>query len=190
MRIAEYQVLDTKQALNWKVVSWVDPPITGQIEHHGSSLPGEAMPNDEEIICQGIPFQFPKTDSAANDSISCEGQTIEPNGSDVYSCLAVLGLSVFGDYTEYVQVHYQDGRREELRLSLSDWYQYDKGRECIYGEEPGLVMPYHRQHTAVIERKPAIWLQKVPITEKAPIKRIILPENPYMYLFALTLYNP
>lgn len=177
-----------REYLNWKGVSWPERGIVGQVDPHGSSLPGEALPSDAVITIQDVPYLIPKTDSSADDLISCEGQRIAlPSPCSVQE-IRVLGFSVFGDYTDQIGLLYAEDEVAETRaFGLTDWFQYLPGSAAHFGEDEGIVLPYFLDDEGVARRPVALWIQRIPADPAMTLRELRLPENPFMYMMAITL---
>ncbi|MFC4101449.1 hypothetical protein [Paenibacillus xanthanilyticus] len=176
--------------LNSKGVSWPELDIWGCMEHTQTSLPGIHLPNEETIECERIPFFFPRTDTAGDDHISCEGQTVRVNGSMPYRRLALLGVSTWGDYEDEVTLAYDAGGRlvcKKAKLGLSDLCRLWDHRQLSYGERIGLRFPFYWQGTRAVHFPVGIWLQTLELDASATLRTMQLPDNPYMYIFAMTL---
>lgn len=174
--------------LNWKGVSWPALGIAGQIDPHGSSLPGELLPNNGLYVIRDIPFRIPRTDTEADDVISCEGQTIVLHNRCKAQSVLILGCSVFGDYMETLGLRYTEGGAFESSVfGLTDWFQYSPGKPPLFGEEEGIVMPYFLDDEGIAERPVALWIQRIPADPARSLYELQLPENPFMYIMAITL---
>ncbi|MFB9328172.1 hypothetical protein ACFFSY_19765 [Paenibacillus aurantiacus] len=175
---------------NAKGVSWPEQNIWGCMEHTNTSLPGLHLPNNETIQCQGIPFSFPRTDTTEDDHISCEGQTLHVGVERPYRQLALLGVSTWGDYEDGITFAYAAGERtfrQTRKLGLSDLCRLWDYQQLSYGERVGLRFPFYWQGTRAIQFPVGIWLQTLELDAQAALQTIELPDNPYMYIFAMTL---
>jgi len=175
---------------NGKAVSWPDLGIWGCMEHTFTSLPGPLLPNGETIECAGIPFHFPATDTPADDHISCEGQTLDVRCDRPYRQLALIGVTTWGDYEDNVFFTYDNGGqtvRAKTRLGLSDLCKLWDYKQLSFGERIALRLPYYWRGDKPLEFPVGLWLQTLDLDPGALLQTIELPDNPYMYIFAITL---
>lgn len=182
---------DLTPYLNWKIVNWPPIDMSLRMDQSFSSLPGPILPNGTLVLLNQVPFQFPVTDAGRDDVVCCEEQTIQLAPAEGYKELSVLGLAVNGSFSEEMTIAYLDGSTEVKRLFLLDWYDHDKfpGNEYPYGEQLAILMPYHHRKEIVMEQATAIWQYTVSLRGDQPVRSIRLPDNPFMYIFALTLHN-
>ncbi|MCD1257238.1 hypothetical protein B5M42_000115 [Paenibacillus athensensis] len=190
MTTAHAYALPLAPYFNGKAVSWPDLGIWGCMEHSFSSLPGPLLPNGERIECEGIPFQFPATDTTDDDHISCEGQILELRCDRPFRQLALIGVTTWGDYEDTVRFTYErDGQTfsSRARLGLSDLCKLWDYKELSYGERVALRMPYYWRDRKPLEFPVGLWLQTLDLDPAALLQTVELPDNPYMYIFAITL---
>lgn len=173
--------------LNWKGITWKQKGIAGQLDPRASSIPGEVFPNDTWIHIRGVPFRIPKTDSERDDMISCEGQQIDFAGTTSVRSILLLGFSVFGDYSDAATLVYEDGTTAQQSLALTDWFQYTSDKTGLFGESAAIEIPYFLDGEEKAERPTAVWLQHIPANPASGLKRLRLPDNPFMFILALTL---
>lgn len=188
MSMTEAHIIGLASVCNVKGVSTQEPPLTAQLDHVCSSIPGEIFPSDEVISYQGIPFAFPLTETVHYDVIGCEGQIVAVNAQSSFQTLAFLGFSLFGDYQDKFTIQYVDGTEEEVRFGLTNWKQYKPGTP-LFGEHIAMSLPYYVEKMIPTELPRTIWLQKVALRHSGHIKQVILPSNPYLIVIALTLCN-
>jgi hypothetical protein len=182
---------DLTPYLNWKIVNWPPLDMELRMDQSYSSLPGPVLPNGRIVELNRISFQFPVTDAGREDVVCCEEQTVSLHPPSGYNRLSVLGLAVNGSFSEEMTVSYKDGSREVKRLFLLDWYDHSKfpDNEYPYGEQLAILMPYHHQRDQLMEHPTAVWQYAVTIREDHPVESIRLPDNPFMYIFSITLHN-
>lgn len=169
----------------------------------GTILCTECLPASKATItCQRIPFVFPDKRDGSNDNIACEAQEI-PLPMGHYCALHFLGMSDWRAFEEPLQLKAPDGTCTETSLGLSDASHY---QGLQYGEREaiecqlitpdsliphvflfGISLPsagYQMKETHI---EGGIWHQVIPMEESRLLSSIVLPDNPSMHLFALTL---
>ncbi|MFD2671668.1 hypothetical protein [Marinicrinis sediminis] len=183
-----YQKLNLNPYLNHKGISWTTPhrEIAASLEHLGLSLPGEALPHDEEVILNDIPFQFPKTDEAF-DHISCEGQEIRMDRVQGVRSLYILGCCSHGDYEEKGALVFADDAVESILFRLSYMARWHWDHRLTFDDQMGLHTAYHRSGHSRLDIGAGIWMNRIGMACDRPLQAIRLPDNPYMHIFAMTL---
>jgi hypothetical protein len=163
-----------------------------------ASLP----PSRAVIDCNGTQFVFPDKCDGIEDNIACEGQEI-PLPVGAYSHLHFLGMSDWRAFEEPILLKYSDGTCVEKTLGLSDASHYKgllfKESEAIVCRlvSPDSLIPHihlfnisppaddYQMKEAYLEA--GIWHQVIPAEAPRLLAGIVLPDNPSMHLFALTL---
>ncbi len=173
--------------LNWKGVTWRELDIQGQVDPRGASIPGEVYPQEGSLNIGGIPFHIPASNSAREDMVSCEGQQIVCSKPGQYETLIVLGFSVFGDYSDFIGFSYENAISELKPLELTDWFQYYPNKSALFGEETAFEIPYFLDEAEEVARPVAVWLQRIPCNPALTLQQIRLPDNPFMFIVAMTL---
>ena len=147
-------------------------------------------------------FVFPDKSDGVLDNISCEGQDI-PLPVGHYCALHVLGMCDWRAFEEPLQLRAPDGTCTETGLGLSDASHY---QGLQYGEREALTCPlvtpdsliphvflfgiplpgagYEMTETHI---EAGIWHQVISLETSRPLAGLILPDNPSMHLFALTV---
>jgi hypothetical protein len=181
-----FVALDLAAAFNNDAFSTPSQPLKGNFDSRsgvlGATYPAERAPGPLEAIdVGGVPFLFPPTDRDAN-NVAFVGQRLDiPPGT--YDALHLLGVSEQGNYQGVLRLVYEDGRRDEHTLGLSDWCQAPR-----YGEEIAFEFAQRRGAGGAVERITCrILAQRVPLRGDARLVRIELPDRETMHLFALTL---
>ena len=169
----------------------------------GTIFCAESLPAPGTIIaCNGTRFVFPDKSDGVPDNISCEGQYI-PLPVGHYRALHVLGMCDWRAFAEPLQLRAPDGTCTETSLRLSDASHY---QGLQYGECEALTCPlvtpdsliphvflfgiplpgagYEMTETRI---EAGIWHQVIALETSQPLAKLVLPDNPSMHLFALTL---
>ena len=181
--------VDLSMHFNNKGITNHDRTIQGKLDHSGLSLAGELLPNDEIKVVGGVAFRFARTDTHVDDHICCEQQRVELPCENA-SSISLLGFSLYGDYNSPMHIQYEDGVTEKCNLGLSDWFCLSlPGNKLRFGEEPGIFMDYHYYGDNKIQSERGIWLQHIALNNTKKVQHIELPDNPYMFVFAITV-NP
>ena len=178
-------------------------PAEGGLDGMGAAFRAEDLQPPGGITAfQGTPFLFPGRSGRGMDNIACEGQEV-PLPAGVFEALHVLGMCDWRAFEERLRLQAPDGGCEERSLGLSDAPRY---RGLQYGEEeavvcdlviPDSVIP----HIVLLGRPPpsedykmtatyleaGIWHQVILLEEPRPLAKFVLPDNPSMHLFALTM---
>jgi alpha-mannosidase len=175
----------------------------GRCDDEGRSLPAELM--GDRVISEGLSFAMGSRADGASNAVRCEGQRIRlPPGE--FNRLYLLAFAVHGDATGDFGV---DG--SALPLVIQDWSgmigQWDNRRfagwvpELTYsitnellGLKPGFIKrapiawySSHRHHPSRDEEYVYGYVFKHVIRLPAGAKELTLPQNPQIYVLAVTM---
>ena len=194
---------------NAGIASAVHRPPDG-LDGLGTTFYAESLPaSGTTITCQGTPFIFPDKGDGLDDNIACEAQEIAlPKGA--YRAIHILGMCDWRAFEEPLRLKAPNGTYMETPLGLSDASHY---QGLQYGEHEALACPLVTPDSLVphvvlfgidlpdfgidlpdagYEMKEThmdagIWHQVIPVEPPRPLVGLVLPDNPSMHLFALTL---
>lgn len=176
---------------------------TDGLDGLGTTFCAESLPASGTIItCQGTPFIFPDKSDGLDDNIACEAQEIAlPIGA--YRALHILGMCDWRAFEESFRLKAPNGTYMETPLGLSDASHY---QGLQYGEREALTCPLVTPDSLIphvvlfgidlpdagyemteTRMEAGIWHQVIPIEPPRPLAGLVLPDNPSMHLFALTL---
>lgn len=147
----------------------------------GNTFPaGELPPAGGTTVVHDVPFLFPV---AGVDNVRCRGQRVDvPPGR--WDWVHVLGASERRT-EDLLEVHYSDGSVRGQWLRMSDFWPQTEPRfgEVLAFRCRHMHYPRHVQRTM----SPSIWAQRVPVTVPSDVVALVLPDNPALHVFALTL---
>ena len=176
---------------------------TDGLDGLGTTFCAESLPaSGTTIICQGTPFIFPDKSDGLDDNIACEAQEIAlPVES--YRALHILGMCDWRAFEEPLRLKAPNGTYMETPLGLSDASHY---QGLQYGEHGALTCPLVTPDSLIphvvlfgidlpnagyemteTRMEAGIWHQVIPIEPPRPLASLVLPDNPSMHLFSLTL---
>lgn len=161
-------------------------PGAGGFNIWRNTFPAEELPaGGSMVIVGGVPFRFPPADGRRGDNIRCREQRIAlPAGRlDWIYVLAAAERRT----EDTLSVHYADGSRRQQWLRISDFWPETApwfGEELAYRTSV-LLYPGHAQ----LGMAPSIWRQRVPVAVPHGAVALVLPDNPAMHIFSLTLLD-
>lgn len=122
------------------------------------------------------------------DNVMCEKQSIYIDQS--VSIFHFLGFFFWGSNIEHVIVEFDDGDTEILKVMFEDWSCLLKDDRCLFSAVPfvgckTLFAMTTRGEFHIIYFHHA----KCELKHKGKVKRLILPENMFMHIFAITAEN-
>jgi hypothetical protein len=166
--------------LNNQAATRPDNLTDGRLNVWRNSLP--TQPEPLEMVVDGVPLRSARLDGHGPDNLVCSGQRIEVPERR-WDWLYVIGCGE-RRVRDVLTWHFSDGSASQDHVELSDLWE---GRSD-YGEDLALRTdvihyPHHVQERIGI----TLWCQRVPITRRQPLRAILLPENPAVHLFAMTL---
>lgn len=144
----------------------------------GASYPEEEMKQSMEngyIYIESVPYLI---NTEGNDNLRTAGQNLNIGFSA--RMLYVLGSSDHGNYTDTMTIFYEDGSKEFVNISFSDWCGSSQ-----FGEK-SIEFPYRYDIGGNVERiKCRLYVQSFELENKV-ITSIQLPETITMHIFAIT----
>lgn len=179
----KWEVCNIHHLFNSKGVSWVNKGIPASINHLNESFPGELLPNDEVIIQSGIQFQFPKTDTLNFDMLSFGEQRIRMP-ENMYSKIAFIGFSTWGDYHDSILICYKDGSSQEIPFGFNDWQEFHSHDSENTSK---IVMDYYRLGNEQINRQIKLEVNIIEIDSTKVLSSILLPDNDFSYIMSVSL---
>ncbi|NOZ23467.1 MAG: prolyl oligopeptidase family serine peptidase [Planctomycetes bacterium] len=156
----------------------------------GSGYPGEDLPKTgQAFACRslsGVHFLFPPKEDGAKNNIACSGQKIEfpPTRCEK---LYVLGAAENGRREAELRLFYDDGE-EKVPLRFSDWCEDPQFNE-ITGFRFDHRFTWDQAKGDMVEDNVAchIWIQEISVDPDKKLKRIQLPYDQRIHIFAMTL---
>lgn len=141
-------------------------------------------PAGDYVQIEGIPFKLEQAPETEYDNVSCRGQSVAMDGRQG-RCLAVLGSAEMGSYLDELVVEYEDGTKVRMDFGFSDWWAY----RPVNGETIAWKGRIAQQQHGLIGHEGGVYLSRLPIAPGKPIERIVLPVQPNIHLFAMTLLD-
>lgn len=155
----------------------------GNFTTFGSSYPGDEIPDQTDLIIEGVPFLFPDAKSTFN-NIELENQRLSIPEND-YTAMFILGAADNGSYDEEIQYHFNNTLVYQMPLALTNWTDHmPKYNEKVVYRCSGI---YTQQGALLTSKQTTIWLQTLVFEHPIHMNTIVLPDNPCMHLFAITL---
>jgi hypothetical protein len=150
----------------------------------GNSFPaGNLPPPGSTSAVGGVPFLFPAPDPGGADNLRCRAQRL-PIPAGRWDWLHVLGAAERRT-EDLLLIEYADGTVRQQWLRISDFWPETDPRfgELLAFRCRCMHYPHHVQDTMT----PAIWAQRVPVAVAAGATAVVLPDNPALHIFAITL---
>ncbi|WP_339298192.1 hypothetical protein MKY92_26365 [Paenibacillus sp. FSL R5-0623] len=178
-----YCPLPLEEHYNNNGFSYLDTNQIGNFTTFGSSYPGDELPDQENVQWRDVPFHFPLRRQAFN-NIELDRQRI-PVPLDLYSTLYILGAADNGSYHEFIDFERAGERMGRASLDLTNWTETSPHyNEEIMFQCSGMCT---QKGILLTSKQPIIWFQQITLEEPISFDKILLPDNPCMHIFALTL---
>jgi hypothetical protein len=147
-----------------------------------NSLPAEQLPVGRAVEVAGVPYAFPPAGAGRPDNVRCAGQVIAvpPGRYDWVYLLAAAERRVEDEVT----LQFTGGQADREPLRISDFW----AAPAAFGEDLAFrtTVMHYPQH--VQPDVPALlWSQRVPVTRRAELWAVTLPDNVAAHVLALTL---
>ncbi len=158
-----------------------------QFNEMGDVLLPEGLPENKIWEINSMKFIFPKPDIKNKDNILCKNQLINIPAKK-YNTIMFLGCSESGNFSEKLLLNFEDKTIEEIKLSLSDFYE----EKPFYNEKIARKVTWHNKRINVTyTSKSNIYAVSYPIQNfEKQLINIRLPDCMNMHLFAISLgYN-
>lgn len=174
--------VNLEAAYNFDVVSTVEDPMDGDFTGNMDSMGNEGFPQNGRgglLVFQGVPFLLAEIAPGDDNAVVCVGQPIHVKAGR-YAELYIAGAAQWGDRDGLVNLGYTDGTSENVKLFLTDW---------TAGNPAGgnLKLIATKKHNTVgVTGDAAIWLAKLPVNPGKILRRITLPDNAFLKIFAVT----
>lgn len=169
-----------KLPYNHDWISWDENMSDGT----GWDFPAEELPESNlDFIYNKTKFMFgDKTDGKVN-NIECSGQRLAILLAS-HSNLYILASSHDGSSSGDLVLIYDDNSKETITITISDWW----GAMPMFGEELTIKCTHHHERNAIDNPPGAgIYLRKIILAPGKNIKEIILPNEPKLHIFSITL---
>ena len=129
-----------------------------------------------------IPFRL--AGEAGPDNVACDGQVVSlPTGARG-DTLFLLGAGAPGSQGGSLTLAGADGSGVPVPFSLGDWVVGGGGHN-----EDALALDYRLSETGGEDRaaRPHLWIVAIPLPSGGRVTQVLLPHNPSLHVFALTL---
>jgi len=153
----------------------------GNFDYKGFNYTASMWPDAGETKILGIPFTLPDKEDGRNNNIACNGQEIEvPEGR--YASIFLLCSATKDKAEEEVKLKFKDGSISSAQLNVTFWNQ-----EPQYNEKKALEFCHNMSPAGLQYLFTYIFLQKIPAGNSKVLMSIILPDEPNIHIFSITL---
>ncbi|MER5750220.1 hypothetical protein [Streptomyces sp. NPDC002088] len=180
--VARHRLLDLAEHWNNHAMSTEDDTSAGAFNVWGNSFAREFLPApSERVTVGGVPFVFP-AGAERGDNIRCAGQYLGvPHGEYDWIHLLAAGERRVEDE---VALHFADGQVDFEAVRVSDFW----AAPAVFGEREAFRTPVMHYPHHVQQGVPALlWAQRIPVTRRAPLTAVRLPDHVALHVFAVTL---
>ena len=139
----------------------------------------------ERDVLEDVEFNF---SFGQFDNVVCDRQKIEINA--IATKLHLIGFAYWGDTNEYFKIVYEDLSEEVVRVPFIDWSHKpysDPRNSDWFGQNTSTVRTVITSGASTH----LVYFHHITceITQRKTIKEIILPDNMFTHIFAMTLEN-
>ncbi|MBE3576406.1 MAG: hypothetical protein IMX00_01715 [Limnochordales bacterium] len=177
--------VDLRAHFNQDGVSTLANPADGNFDGVGWNLAAELMPPAGQVVkLAGVEWLMPEYADGLLNNIQARGQRL-PLPKGMYSGLYILATATGGGQTGKLTVNYADGSTQTVDIRVSDWCG-----EPSFGEEVAWEMAHRYDRngpTGPATRLFRVWWK---LDASREIESVVLPNNPSIHIFALTLGLP
>jgi hypothetical protein len=142
------------------------------------------LPLEHDWVIDGMKFRFPDIKDGAYDNVSCGGQVVKvPAG--YYKSIMLLECSEWGNYCEALEVEYEDGTKQEIKITTSDWSSLPGSEEVKAWS--GNAAARLKDGVKLWDFTASIFATQYPLDKNRKTVSLKLPDCRNMHLFAITL---
>jgi len=164
----------------------LDSRSTSSFDGQGRGYPAALMPSAGVHSYGAAQIPFRLAGRTGPDNIVCDGQAVPVPGSvrGRGDMLYLLGAGAPGSQGGTLTLVRADGTRVPVSFTVGDWVVGGATRN-----EDALTLDYRLSETGAQEgaAKPHLWIAALPVPAGGALTRIVLPRNPLLHVFALTL---
>ena len=183
--MGEFYKTDIKKFFNHKLFFGSSPQDCSGAGLDGVYIAKKDFKISEREIIDGTEFDF----SFGNyDNSVCEGQRIKV--SRCADKLHIIGFAYWGDTTDIFEIVLKDGSREYLHVPFPDWSHDHKDGWFFRTYARGNITSSISLRTSG-ELQIPVYLHHITadIPSEKEIDEIVLPDNFWLHIFAITLEN-
>jgi len=178
--MGKYNCICLNEFLNNKGITKIEDAKQGDLSIGMSSLPRDVIMSSNPLLYNGIPFVF-RIDNGF-DNIAAENQKIPIDATA--RKIFILGTSCQGDYCEEFGILKSDGVIEKYFLGLTDFWS----AQAYFDDDLALRTDYCHSQTGIAhDMKMSLWVNSINLKKNEKIKYLILPDNIFFHIFAITL---
>lgn len=184
--IKEVEFVDLRSQLNSRGISiGNEKNVYAELSNPGRYIIVDNIPNDGVLCVANMRFDINNIVDSNLDNISCDEQEINIKGYEA-EYIMILACAEFGNYSEEIDMIYDDGECENIRIRVSSWLlsesKFDeltaiKGKGAVRLNEKIEIYPF----------PVTIFAQCHEIKKKGRIVKIKMPVCPSIHVFAISL---
>ncbi len=162
------------------------------VGRRGHFFKASGCPQSNTVIeVEGIPFNFPDKDMMKYDNIKCSGQKLRPP-IGYYSRLHIISFNDVTQSEDLAELLFEDGTVEKVTLSSLPWGKAGKSEKN--DNNFSFVKEFFLAGKSVLQCKNTLQVDvgctlcSVEIVNQdKKLSAVLLPENPMLHIFSITL---
>lgn len=182
MRI--FEKIDLKPFMNHKVIYEKLPEEGTEFGLDNICILKEDFKFRREERINGIEFRF---ETGETDNIMCEKQSLKVG--ETIKKLHLVGFAYWGNIHDFLRIIYADGEEAMLKVGLADWSHSADAEIYIreFFKEDDISTAKIVLSSGRFSHLVYFHLFSGEVKADKPIREIILPDNMFMHIFAITL---
>ncbi|WP_207696104.1 hypothetical protein DOK67_0000695 [Enterococcus sp. DIV0212c] len=157
---------------------------------HGNLTPaGSSIPNNSGIKSvssqkSGMNYKLIKGEK---DNIECQGQIIKFQQSSACQSIGIIGVGIYGDFTERLIIEDVSGSKNYIEAHFSDFTHnppYFKENFCIFSSD--YLYSSDSNELEIYGCTGSLWEQVI-LVDTLNISSLKLPDNPCIHIFAISI---
>jgi hypothetical protein len=154
----------------------------GRFNVWGNSFAADGLPGGR-VVVDAVPFVLPEPGSGAPDNVRCNGQYIPLPAQDDRADWIYLLAAGERRVEDEIALHFTDGAVDFEPVRVSDFW----AAPPAFGETLAFSTLMHYPIHTQFGVPATIWCQRVPVTRRAALAGLGLPENLALHIFAATV---
>lgn len=173
-----YYMLPLEKYFNNVGITEKENVSCGELTPMGTSLPKEGPFEKEIFYYKTVPFKLKK--SKNKDNIFLDNQKIDVNLKKIKK-IYFVGNAFNGNLTTNVQVYDEFNNKSYFKIKLTDF----KSQTPFFNND--LLYEFSGIHNDFSRFKGKLWVHELILEKQQNIKKIILGDNAFIHIFAITL---
>ena len=157
-------------------------PASGNFDGGGWSYDADLLPAAGPVTWDGVTYQAPDPTGTAKNFVQARGQSLLLPAGD-HAAVKLVATTHNGPVTAALTIGYADGTTAPATVTIADWCG-----TAAPGTTAVLAMPHRIKAGQGVDGPPvSLFGTSLPVPAGKQIRSLTLPNDPRLYLYAVTL---